>query len=363
MHNYGPAPVNGVSTTIASGGNGPRLCFGGDFSLGDRYLKRWQQRHPDQPHYTRLLQRPESFLTEVRHFFEPGRTAILNLETVLTEARESPFEGQKGFIGCDHPARTTGVLKALGVWAVSLANNHSKDFGEEGLVETMHHLAASDIRFFGAGTTAGSAHPLVLEERSDAPIYVLGSMQYRRRYARDYAYFASKQRIGVDSFDECSMARRIARIRKDATAGRIVVYPHWGANYAMHTPAMRAMAEQWIDAGANLIIGHGSHTLQGIESIKGVPVCYSIGNFIFNAPGRYAQFDCAPYSAITHVDFSLQGPLSLRVYPIVTDNRSTHFQVRPVDEYEARDCGQRIVADGLSLQRDGLGWHFALTSN
>lgn len=355
--------MNAESETMASRSNALRLCFGGDFSLGDRYLKRWQQRHPDQPHYTRLLQRPESFLAGVTQFFEAGRKTIINLETVLTGARESPFEGQKGFIGCDDPSRTSGVLRALNVWAVSLANNHSKDYGERGLVETMHHLAANGIRFFGAGTAAGAAHPLMLDGGSGASVHVLGSMQYRKRYARDYGYFASKQQVGVDSFRAESMARRIERLRQNAPAARIVVYPHWGSNYAMHTPAMRAMAEQWIDAGANLIIGHGSHTLQGIECIKGVPVCYSIGNFIFNAPGRYGQFGCPPYSAITHVDIAPEGPLSLRVYPIVTDNRLTHFQVRPVEEHEARDCARRIAAEATIFQRDGLGWHLAMTGS
>lgn len=333
-----------------------KLCFTGDFSLGDRYLKRWQHQHPERPHYTRLLEAPDSFVAGVAHFFEAGRTSIVNLETVLTEAEASPFDGRKGFIGCDQPGRALSVLKALNVRAVSLANNHTMDYGERGMVETMHHLAAGGIRFFGAGTAAGAAYPLVLEKAGNAPVCVLGSMRFRARYAREYGYFAQQKSIGVDAFRGEGMAWRIARLRQERPDASIVVFPHWGANYAMQTADMRAMAERWVQAGANLIIGHGAHALQGIESVAGVPVCYSIGNFVFNSPGRYAHFNMHPYSAITHVDVGAEGGVDVRAYPIVTDNRLTDFQVRPVDEDEARHCAQCVLASGWRLQRDGLGW-------
>jgi len=333
-----------------------KLCFAGDFSMGDRYLKRWQQRHPERPHYTRLVDAPESFIAEVARFFEAGRTTILNLETVLTQAEESPFEDRKAFIGRDYPERTLGVLNALDVHAVSLANNHTMDYGEGGMVETMHHLAAGGIRFFGAGAAEGAAQPLALESVTSAPVRVLGSMQFRARYAREYGYFAKRHSVGVDAFRGESMARRIARLRQNEPDAWIVVFPHWGANYLMHTAEMRAMAGQWIQAGADLIIGHGAHALQGIESMSGVPVCYSIGNFVFNSPGRYAHYNMHPYSAITHVDIEPEGRLDIRAYPIVTDNRLTDFQIRPVDEDEARHCAQCVLAPGGRVQRDDLGW-------
>ncbi|MHA7833455.1 MAG: CapA family protein [Algiphilus sp.] len=339
-----------------------KLTFAGDFSLGDRYLQRWEASRPSSPQYQRLIEDPLSFVRHLRPFFARDRIAILNLETVLTHAASSPLDGRKDYIGQDAPARTMAVLQELGIDAVSLANNHSKDFGEAGLLETMHHLACGGIRFFGAGSKAGAGAPFCIGDTGNRPVYVVGSMRYRARYAEDYDYFAQRTRVGVDAFNTASMTQRVLSLRRREPHAWIVLFPHWGRNYRMRDEAMRAAAEAWVQAGANLILGHGAHALQECECIQGVPVCYSLGNAVFNAPGRYARYGMHPFSAIAHVELGEEA-CSLRLYPIVTDNRLTNFQVCPVDAPQAEDCASVVMGEGFALQSDRIGWHFALHSS
>lgn len=339
-----------------------RLTFAGDFSLGDRYLQRWEARRPSSPQHQRLIDDPFSFVRMLKPFFDGSRTGILNLETVLTTAASSPLDGRKDYVGQDDPARTMSVLRDLGIYAVSLANNHTRDYGEAGLLESMHHLASGGIRFFGAGSKSGASAPFRVGRAGNRPVYVIGSMQYRTRYATEYAFFAQHRHVGVDAFNTASMAQRIRRLREGEPRAWIVVFPHWGRNYRMRDDAMRAAAESWVQAGADLILGHGAHALQECECVGGVPVCYSLGNSVFNSPGRYARYGMHPYSAIAHVELD-EEKCALRLYPIVTDNRMTDFVVSPVNEAQARACASAVQGDGFALQRGTLGWYLGLHSS
>ncbi|MBY8964310.1 CapA family protein [Algiphilus sp. NNCM1] len=336
-----------------------KLTFAGDFSLGDCYLQRLQRRKPGSSAYRRLLEDPMRFVTALRPLFGGDRIGIVNLETVLTRASVSPLEGRKDYLGQDDPGRTIAVLQALGVWGVSLANNHSKDFGDAGLLETMHHLAIGGIRFFGAGDKAGARMPCYVGMAAGRPVYVIASMQYRSRYAREYDYFAHGAQLGVDSFDPNSMARRIRALRQREAKAWIIVFPHWGRNYRMRDDAMRAAAEAWVRAGADLILGHGAHALQECDCVSGVPVCYSLGNVVFNSPGRYRQHGMHPYSAIAQVELETDR-LSLRLYPTLTDNRVTDYQVALAQHTQAAECAARVLSADYALQKDAFGWHFAM---
>ena len=95
------------------------------------------------------------------------------------------------------------------------------------------------------------------------------------------------------------------------------------------------MAEKLVDAGADIIIGHGGHLIQEIEKYNDKWIIYSLGNFVFNSPGRYEKENAWPYSVISILRFSFKNNklnARVRLYPIVTDNLVTNYQTHPVDE-------------------------------
>jgi hypothetical protein len=101
----------------------------------------------------------------------------------------------------------------------------------------------------------------------------------------------------------------------------------------------------------DLIIGHGAHSLQGIEVLAGRPVVYGLGNFVWNTPGRFAPKGAPAFGLAAALKFSWRESrtsLSMRLYPLMIDNLVTDFQTRPVSGAEFPDARRHERIDPLS---------------
>ena len=160
--------------------------------------------------------------------------------------------------------------------AVSLANNHSGDFGPAGLVEQLRILDEAGIPSFGAGRTLTDARqPLVLE-RNGFKVALLGSNGFRALTTA-----ATADRAGSAPLEEEQVLEdiRAARTRADA----VVPFVHWGPeNTPQPRPAQLRLARKMVEAGAAAVIGAHPHVTQTVEVIRGVPIVYSLGNFVFD---------------------------------------------------------------------------------
>ncbi len=308
------------------------LC--GDTSLGDYYLSSLDDE--SGPHW-RLRRAPLSFFDNVRPLIANSNRLIVNLETCLLTGRISPFEGQKKYLGWDDPERTLGVLKEIGVGAVSLANNHTMDFGGDGLLETIAKLEAAGISTFGAGENLKMAsrpftRHLKVAGREKA-LFVIGAFEFRRRYKERYDYYAAADSPGVNSLSRRRVTARIERLRRENPDALIIACPHWNRNYGWADKEID-LCSALIDAGADLVIGHGLHMLGQCHWSEAGTQVLSLGNFVFNSFGRYEQFLAPPFSLVARLDLKPEAEgwsSELKLYPIVTDSRRTDFQVQPVD--------------------------------
>ena len=160
--------------------------------------------------------------------------------------------------------------------AVSLANNHSGDFGPAGLVELLRILDEAGIPSFGAGRTLAEARqPLVLE-RDGFKVALLGSNGFRALTTS-----ATADRAGSAPLEESQVLEdiRAARTRADA----VVPFVHWGPeNTPQPRPAQIRLARKMVEAGAAAVIGGHPHVTQTVETYRGVPIVYSLGNFVFD---------------------------------------------------------------------------------
>ena len=161
--------------------------------------------------------------------------------------------------------------------AVSLANNHSGDWGPDALLQTMDLLRAAGLPFFGAGRDLADAHKPLFVERNGLRIAFLGYLEFKPR-----RFEAGASRPGVAwSEDE----QVVADIRAARAAGADLVIPfvHWGYD---EDPApngrQRELGRTMIDAGADLVMGGHPHVTQGMEVYKGRLIVYSLGNFVFD---------------------------------------------------------------------------------
>ncbi|MFA5157679.1 MAG: AmmeMemoRadiSam system protein B [Patescibacteria group bacterium] len=183
---------------------------------------------------------------------------VLNLEGPVSEKSIPGIE--TGSMVFNFQPEIPSILKYINVGAVSLANNHTNNAGASGFVSTKKMLDQSGIKYFGLPT--GYSEASVLRIAGEVPMTIIGIMT-------------------LENFDQAALE---AKIKAEKAAGQfVIVYPHWGTEYApKHSASQRQMAKEWIAAGANLIVGSHPHVTQDFEIIDGKPVVYSLGNFVFD---------------------------------------------------------------------------------
>jgi poly-gamma-glutamate synthesis protein (capsule biosynthesis protein) len=206
--------------------------------------------------------------------FQSSDIVIGNLECPATKIKEPSF---KQFIFRAEP-EWLFTLKQHGITHLSLANNHSVDQGRAGLVDTRENVVSAGMIPIGAGRTMEEAARPVLLTSSPRKVYVLASLQLA---LENFAYLSEKPSVSQEDFD--TLVERVRHLRSSDPDSYIIVTLHWGGEHTLQPVTIqRVRAHQLIDAGADALIGHHTHTLQTIEEYKGKPIYYSIGNFIFD---------------------------------------------------------------------------------
>ncbi|NOZ91467.1 MAG: CapA family protein [Epsilonproteobacteria bacterium] len=175
--------------------------------------------------------------------------------------------------------------------AVSLANNHVMDFGEEAFAKTKEILDSMDIPYFGAGLATENFNNPSIIEFADKKIALLG-----------YSCETTSPIFGDDKHNGSAILELDAIIRdiqsiKDSV-DFVIVQPHWGIQEIPFPRFIdREIAHALIDSGADLIIGHHAHVVQSHESYKGKYIFYGLGNFIFPDLDIPTQYDGEKFTA------------------------------------------------------------------
>ena len=206
--------------------------------------------------------------------------------------------------------------------AVSLANNHSGDFGPAGLVEQLRILDEAGIPSFGAGRTLAEARqPLVLE-RNGFKVALLGSNGFRALTTA-----ATADRAGSAPLEEAQVLEdiRAARTRADA----VVPFVHWGPeNTPQPRPAQIRLARKMVEAGAAAVIGAHPHVTQTVETYRGVPIVYSLGNFVFD----YFPGDPPEWTGwVVKLTFRPGQPVDLEMHSVKLDGSGIPHPVLEAD--------------------------------
>lgn len=219
-----------------------------------------------------------------------GDINVANLESPI--ARGGVEYTDKQFRFRADPA-VAPALRAAGIHLVSLANNHSMDFGAAALRETREHLHAAGISWMGAGENLDLARRPVL-------MWVKGQRLAFLAYSaiEPAAFYAGPKRPGTAPAQEDLMLADVAAAR--AQADHVIVSLHWGTeSLSSVQPYQRHLAHRLIDAGADILIGHHPHVLRGVERYRHGLVLYSLGNFVFATRGSQVQ-----HSAIARLRLS-----------------------------------------------------------
>ncbi|WMW79168.1 CapA family protein [Undibacterium cyanobacteriorum] len=220
------------------------------------------------------IQRGADPFKGVKRIFESADLRIANLECVVALQGEVV---DKNFNFRAHP-RTLPYL-AKYVDAVSIANNHSGDFGPKAFSEMLTHLQQHQIGFFGGGNDLQQAHKPFIIEKNGYRIALLGYNEFMPR-----SFEATAKDAGVAWSEDEQVAADIRDARSVYSADIVIPFMHWGwENELRSGPRQRALARKMIDAGADAVIGGHPHVIQDTEEYKGKPIIYSLGNFMIDA--------------------------------------------------------------------------------
>ncbi len=209
--------------------------------------------------------------------FQSADIMVVNNEFCYSN-RGAPLRGKR-YTFRAKPERAA-LLSELGVDVASLANNHAYDYGAEAFSDTLAALHGEGISTVGAGEN--------IEEASKVAYFIVNG----RKYAISAATRAEKniitpaataQSSGVmRTYDPTEYCKVIAEAERQADYN--MVFVHWGREDSHYIETvLPKTAKQYIDAGADLIVGAHAHILQGIEYIGDVPVIYNLGDFLFDA--------------------------------------------------------------------------------
>jgi poly-gamma-glutamate synthesis protein (capsule biosynthesis protein) len=197
---------------------------------------------------------------------------IINLETTLTKRN---LKITKVFNFKSDPEHVETLEKGH-IDVVSLANNHSLDFSDEGLFETIKMLDSKNIKHVGAGTNENEARKAVIIKKKNIRIGILGYTD------NEPGWKAEKNKPGINFIrvgDIETVKKNIAKIRNKVDI--LVATLHWGPNMRQKpTQKFIDFAHALIDNGVDIIHGHSAHIFQGIEIYKNKIIMYDTGNFI-----------------------------------------------------------------------------------
>jgi poly-gamma-glutamate capsule biosynthesis protein CapA/YwtB (metallophosphatase superfamily) len=272
------APGSGAGSTAtaaSTGGSGAepsaapsagpvRVVSGGDV-MTDRNVKAYASQYG-----------PDAVLAGIAPQMNAGDAAWVNLEGSLATigspltAKDYTFEG---------PPAMAEALAGAGIDVVTVANNHAVDYGRAALMASIKRLDKAGVQVAGGGKDFDAAHtPAIVKTANGQTIGFLG---YDDVIWPGFAATDTQAGIAQAVTDMSQVKKDVRDLAK--VVDYVVVGFHWGIEYT-HYPIAQQTSEAHavVDAGADLVIGHHPHVLQGFETYKGALIAYSLGDLVFD---------------------------------------------------------------------------------
>ncbi len=267
----GPAGTGEDESGSAAGAGGASfgditLLFGGDVYFSDHVMRAYEK------------------AGGIGGVLDEGIRAEIDGADIFMVNQEFPFT-DRGSAAADKqftfrvPPEKVSMFREMGIDIVTMANNHILDFGPEGITDSLAALDGAGILHVGAGENLEQAgKPEIIEVKGKK----IGFLGASRVYMAS-SWAAGEKHPGVFStYDPAPVLEAIREAR--ALCDYLVVYVHWGIERNTEPETyQRTMGRQYIDAGADLVVGSHPHVLQEIEYYNGKPIVYSLGNFVFGS--------------------------------------------------------------------------------
>lgn len=249
-----------------------RLLFAGDILLDEQYAVMANLRD-------RGGNVEEAFSAGLLEMMRSADVFMLNNEFTFTN-RGTPTPG-KQFTFRANPEKVS-LLQDIGVDVVSVANNHIYDYGEISLLDTLDTLKGAGIAYTGAGENLEEAMKPIYLIANGMKIGIISATQIERNGTPDTKEATATTPGVLRCMDMTNLLRVIEQMEE--ACDYTILYIHWGTESQEEIDWLQEeQAPVYAQAGVDLIIGDHPHCLQKIDTVAGVPVIYSLGNFWFNS--------------------------------------------------------------------------------
>lgn len=267
-----------------------RLLFAGDVYLSDHVLEAYDA------------------AGGIDGVLSQGYQAEIRAADYFVTNEEFPFSTRgtpapdKQFTFRVHPEKVK-LMQEMGIDLVTLANNHALDYGRDAMLDTIDTLDHVGIRHVGAGKNLAEARKPAIVELNGRTFAFIGATR---------VYPEADWAAGTDSAGMFSSYDGGAALAEEVKAAKqqvdyVIAYVHWGIEREeMPNEVQKSIAHRLVDAGADLVVGAHPHVLQGLEYYQGVPIAYSLGNFVFGSS--------IPSTALLQADVDDEG-IRLRLIP------------------------------------------------
>lgn len=234
------------------------------------------------------------------------------------------------------------VLQQLDVDIVSLANNHVYDYGEDALLDTLDTLEKAEIPYVGAGRNLDEAKKIVYFLANGRKIAIVSATQIERSY--NYTREATEDTPGV--LKTLNPDKFVEVIREaENNSDYVIVFPHWGTEGTnVYGSDQKALAEAYVEAGADVIIGGHTHCLQGIAYVEDTPIIYSLGNFWFN--GNTLE------TGVAQVRIQKDGAVKFRFLPCIQSGTRTRLLTDGPEREKVMDF-MRSLSKEVEIDEEG----------
>lgn len=304
-----------------------RLLFAGDVYLSDHVLEAYEA------------------AGGIDGVLSQGYQAEIQAADYFVTNEEFPFSTRgtpapdKQFTFRVHPEKVK-LMQEMGIDLVTLANNHALDYGCDAMLDTIDTLDRAGIRHVGAGKNLAEARKPAIVELNGRTFAFIGATR---------VYPEADWAAGTDSAGMFSAYDGGAQLAEEVKAAKqqadyVIAYVHWGIEREeMPNEVQKSIAHRLVDAGADLVVGAHPHVLQGIEYYQGVPIAYSLGNFVFGSS--------IPSTALLQADVDDAG-IRLRLIP----GTSAAGYTRKLDDAEKIAAfyeKMRGLSSGVKIDEEG----------
>lgn len=250
-----PAPTPIITPQVET-----KLLFGGDTMLARTIGEK--------------IEKGQSPFVYVQDKFNEYDYVILNLECVI--AQQGTQAGGKLYT-FKAPLKSAQILKDAGVDIVSLANNHSMDFGSAALVQTLQLLERNNIPQIGGGENIEAVYKPLIINKNGNKIALFAFNAIENNYTN-----ATYTSAGSASLRNIQLVEQAIHA-VDKEVDLVIPFVHWGSEYQTnHNLEQENFAKAMINAGADLIVGAHPHVKQDVGEYAGIKIYYSLGNFVFD---------------------------------------------------------------------------------